>query len=423
MAHPTPARRPGNPDPKPAWGRPLTTVAAIAVLMMSMSCGRVAPRYEPARLTVESTPAGAAIHLDGVDTGQVTPFTFTDVAAARHVVGVRLADWHADPQDLPIDLAPLEDATVAFTLFQTGLRIASDPPGARILVDGVDSGRLTPAVVPGLAAGAVSVSLELDTWLCMPPSIEIEVRAGEVTEVPAGALSLRSRRTALMESFGNINCPTCAEAAENLVAVTRTEGFGPGRALFLEFSVNWPSPVDPFYLANPTENADRYLYYWVMGAPALYVDGALQAQPLNAGLTAAAVAARWSDDPGFLIDVDADFEAGAGIPATVTLTPLRAVDLTGCVLYVALYEDEVTFETAPGSNGQTVFHHMFRDRVDTPPALGALAAGEPATYEAALARGAATGDMTVVAFVQRVADKAILQAGSTLVPAPAAGGR
>lgn len=62
----------------------------------------------------------------------------------------------------------------------------------------------------------------------------------------------------ILESFGNVDCATCAQAAENLVAVTDSDGFGPDRALFLEFSVNWPSPIDPFYLANPTENSDRF---------------------------------------------------------------------------------------------------------------------------------------------------------------------
>ena len=57
---------------------------------------------------------------------------------------------------------------------------------------------------------------------------------------------------------------------------------------------------------------------------------------------------------------------------------------------------------------------MFRDRVDARPALGPQVAGQPAQYEVSLNRGAASpGNLTVFAFVQRTADKAVLQAGST----------
>ena len=400
---------------------PPAALLLAVVLPLAAGCGRLAPRYEPASLTVTSTPAGAAVHLDGRDTGQVTPCTLAGIAPTRHVVGVQLPEWQAEPGSITVDLSPLESATVDFLLFQTGLRVASEPAGARILLDGVDTGKVTPAVVAGLAPGTYGVSLALDTWLCVPASLAVEVAEGAVAEVTAQDLRLRSRRTVMLESFGNVNCPTCPQAAGALVDVAGRPGYGPDRALFMEFSVNWPSPVDPFYLANPTENSNRFMHYFVLGAPAIYVNGKLQAYPLLADSTAADAAGRWATDPGFLVDVAADLDAGATVPATITLTPLVDVDLTGCVLYVALYEDEVAYASPPGNNGQSVFHHMFRDRVDTLPVLGPLVAGQPATWELALNRGAvAPGNGTVVAFVQRTADRVVLQAGSSACPVPVA---
>ncbi len=390
-----------------------------ALVLLATGCGRVAPHYEPASLTVTSTPAGAAVRLDGQDTGLVTPCTLTGVAPTRHVVSVELPDWQSDPGSITVDLSPLESATIDFLLFQTGLRVASEPAGARILLDGIDTGRVTPAVVAGLAPGTYEVSLALDTWLGVPASLPVEVVEGDVAEVTAQDLRLRSRRTVMIESFGNVNCPTCPQAADALVDVIARPGFGPDRALFLEFSVNWPSPVDPFYLANPTENANRFMHYFVLGAPAIYVNGRLQAYPLLADSTAADAAGRWATDPGFLVDVAAELGGGATVPVTVTLTPLVDVDLTGCLLYVALYEDEVAYASPPGNNGQSVFHHMFRDRVDALPDLGPLVAGQPATWDLALNRGAvAPGNGTVVAFVQRTSDRVVLQAGSSACPVP-----
>lgn len=410
---------PSAPPPGKTTGATGRIRAAAARVLLAgviafAACGRVAPRYEPASLTVLSTPAGAAILFDGRDTGQVTPCTFTGLDAAMLEVRVALPDWFSDPESIPVDLRPLDDAEISFTLHQTGLRVTSEPSGARILIDGADTGKVTPATVAGLEPGTVQVALELDTWLCVPASLPVTVVEGAVVEVLPEDLRLRSRRTVLLESFGNISCATCAPAAENLVTLSGTPGFGPDRAVYLEFSVSWPSPVDPFYLANPTENAARYTYYYVLGAPALYVDGAAQADPLDLSGSAAAVTARWDIDPGFLLDVAADLQAGATVPVTVTLTPLADLDLEGCILFVALYEDRIAYDAPPGNNGQSVFHHMFRDRVDTPPALGAFSSGEPATFELTLNRGAVSPDnATVVAFVQRVADKVVLQAGST----------
>ena len=301
--------------------RPLVLGTLLAVAAALGACGRVAPQFEPANLTVTSTPAGAAILLDGIDTGQVTPYRFTGLEATTHEVRLILDEWFSDPEFIPVDLRPLDDVEIDFALLQTGVRVTSEPAGARIVVDGIDTGRVTPATVGGLQPGPVQISLALDTWLCVPESREVTVVEGEVVEVPAADLRLRSRRTVLLESFGNVSCATCADAAENLVTLTATPGYGAERAVYLEFSVSWPNPIDPFYQANPGENADRYTYYYVLGAPALYVNGSALADPLNLGQSTAAVAAQWADDPGFLIDVATRPGVGGALTVTATLTP------------------------------------------------------------------------------------------------------
>ena len=76
-------------------------------------------------------------------------------------------------------------------------------------------------------------------------------------------------------------------------------------------------------------------------------------------------------------------------------------------------------DPAPGLNGQTEFHHVFRDRVDNLPALGALTAGDPQQFDLTLQRGGAAPDSYVaIAFVQHDVSRVILQAGSTTAPAP-----
>ena len=414
-------RTAGVPDVRtiPAPGRlPL----AVALLLLAAGCGREAPEVAPAALTVTSTPPGATILLDGADTGLVTPHTFDALAADLYTVSVRLDGWVPDPVGETVDLQPLDRRTVAFTFSQTGLAVSSTPPGARILIDGEETGLVTPATVGGLDAGPAEVALALTNHVVFPAATVIQVTAGEVTALPPDAFVLRPRRTVVLEGFANVDCGPCPQLTDNLLALTAEAGHGPDYAIFLEFAVSWPNLQDPFYQANPAENSDRYTFYRVLGAPTLVADGTVLDDALDPGLLRATVVDHLDADPGVLVDVTAD-PSQATVPVTVTLTPLRAVDLTGHVLYVALYEDEVTITPAPGSNRQTEFHHVFRDRVDDPPALGPLAGGVPERHELNLQRGDRDpAGVVVVAFIQDPATGTVLQAGSTLatarLPAP-----
>ncbi len=400
---PAAARRPR------LWGLPTIVLLVLA----ACGCGRRAPTYAPGDLTVTSTPPGATILLDGRDTGEVTPHTFAGLGAAVYTVAVRREGWVADPPVDTVDLQPLEQHNSDFDLFQTGVTVTSTPAGARILVDGTDSGLVTPATVSVAEPGDVDIALELDGYVTFPAAHTAVVAAGQVTTLLDSTFVLRPRRTVILEGFANVDCGPCPQLTANLLALTGQPGYGPDRVLFVEFSVSWPSFQDPFYLANAAENTDRYTYYQVQAAPTLVADGDVLSDAVSPEVARAAVDADLPADPGVLVDVAAD-PAQATVPVTVTLVPLRDLDLTGQVLFVALYETEVTVIPAPGSNQQTEFHHVFRDRVDTPPALGALTAGVPQEIAVTLQRGDRDpGNVVVVAWVQDPATHAVLQAGST----------
>jgi hypothetical protein len=183
----------------------------------------------------------------------------------------------------------------------------------------------------------------------------------------------------------------------------------------MEFHVNWPEFADPFFLYNPQETADRLNLYNVNVVPDLYTDGIRLPDPLDVAVVENSVLNGLELDPGFLIDVMADFSSTT-VPVSVTLTPLRDTDLTGYVLFVAIYEDEVVIEPAPGINGQTVFHHVFRDRVDSLPVLSIFNEGQSQQFNLQLERGDITPDnLVAIAFVQNETSRQIIQAGSTEV--------
>lgn len=405
---------------EPIVVRLLTALFAGAGLLALASCGAEAPTFDPGTISVTSTPPGAVILLDGTATGSVTPATLADVAAGVHEVSVALADFVSEPTSVPVDVKPLGTYPVDFQLSQTGFTIES-PAGAAILVGGVATGKTVPATVGGLDAGTVSVSLEYEGFLIIPDVFDVDIVEGTITSIPDTTFQTRALKTVWLDGFANTSCIPCPELTANLLAMTAQTEFSPDRVQFMEFAVSWPQLTDPFFLANAQENSDRFNYYNVLGAPDLYVDGVKLADPLDYDAMEAAVRAAMGEDPGFLIEVSADFET-LNIPVEVTLTALRDVDLAGYELYVAYYETEVVIEPAPGLNNQTHFHHVFRDRVDVLTDLGPLTTGTPQTFNLNFgSTSTVTPNYVSVAFVQHKTTHAILQAGYAVQPAPVQG--
>jgi hypothetical protein len=292
--------------------------------------------------------------------------------------------------------------------------VRSNPAGATIFLDGVDQGTTTPDTLRGLDPGSYEVTVELPDHVADPAMMTIDLRPAETDSAEFTlSPSVTAQKVVLLEGFSNVSCPPCPELTENLVAMMAKPEFSADKVQFLEFAVSWPALLDPFYLANVQENSDRYTLYNVLGAPDLYLDGVRLDDPLDADAMESAVLAAMNDDPGFEIEVSADFST-APVPVTVVLNALRNLDLTGHVLFVAIYEKEVVIDPAPGDNGQTEFHHVFRDRVDILPTLGALTPDTPVQFDLTLTSGSAGADAyAAVAFVQHETSRVILQAGST----------
>jgi len=359
--------------------RPAVMMAIILTGMLFLvSCGAEAPTTEPGNIKITSEPEGAAIFLNGEYTGFITPHTMTGLDPAIYTVWVELAEFIPDRDSVSFFLEPLDNHTEHFKLSQTGFSINS-PAGARILVDQDDTGKIVPATVAGLEPGTVNVSLEMDGFLIVPAQYAVTIEENVITIIPDDVFTVEIstvQKTVILEGFANVSCIPCPQLTDNLVAMAAKPEFSSDRILYIEFSVSWPELGDPF----AQENADRYDKYQVLGAPDLYVDGVKQADALDADDMESAVLSALESDPGFLIEVTADF-TNAIVPVTVTLDALRNTDLTDHVLFVAIYEKVIVIDPAPGLNGQTEFHHVFRDRVDTLPTLGTLVAGDPQQFD------------------------------------------
>lgn len=108
----------------------------------------VAPPPPPTfgELSVNSDPAGVSFQVDGrSDPSFVTPLTVSQLAPGRHTVTFNKAGYQT--QALSTDVTAGSRSTIMTRLALQGgtLNIGSTPSGARIAIDGRDTGKTTPA--------------------------------------------------------------------------------------------------------------------------------------------------------------------------------------------------------------------------------------------------------------------------------------
>ncbi len=125
-----------------------------------------------ATLIVDSTPRGADVFLDGAATGQTTPATIPGVTLGNHVLRLAKAGYAEWVETIAVQHDP-ETVSRTLAALPGGLTLRSAPEGARITLDGRDSGRFTPATFTGLAAGAHTYRLTKPGYLPVPGAVSV----------------------------------------------------------------------------------------------------------------------------------------------------------------------------------------------------------------------------------------------------------
>jgi hypothetical protein len=147
------------------------------------------PAVASAQLTVDSTPAGAEITFDGSPLCQ-SPCTLTGIAPGTHSIVASKNGFSGATRN--ISLTAGANATIALQLeaLSAMLSVASTPAGAAIVVDGKDSGRLTPSQLSLSSPGAHTVTLRRYGYL--EASNSINVGAGQIASLNLALTALGS---------------------------------------------------------------------------------------------------------------------------------------------------------------------------------------------------------------------------------------
>jgi hypothetical protein len=107
------------------------------------SRARSAPAAIPAQLSVSSNPAGAQISFDGSALCD-SPCTLTGIAAGQHVVSASKAGYGSASRTISLTSGANTSISLELSQQAAKLSVASTPAGATVLIDGKDTGKLTP---------------------------------------------------------------------------------------------------------------------------------------------------------------------------------------------------------------------------------------------------------------------------------------
>jgi hypothetical protein len=261
-------------------------------------------------------------------------------------LGCILHFFSCGQKDPPLEVA--KEGTIVVT---------SDPTGAHIILNGLNTGRTTPDTLSGVSVGIYTVRIELQGFLSCPESITVEVQENEKAQAEFSLVN--TQHVILGEDFTSTTCEPCFPSSLVLdsLAELYSESF-----IVIRYHVWWPPPGnDPFYAANAEENAARNDYYDNLFAPHLFLDGSI-----DAGRDHNVWEAILADMANRESQVDITISNTLnGFQGSATATIISCEDLSDRNLMTrfVITESEIEFD-AP--NGKNIFHQVMRDMLPNP---------------------------------------------------------
>jgi eukaryotic-like serine/threonine-protein kinase len=139
---------------------------------------RPAPQIIPGQLTVNSTPEGAQVLVDGHHNPTwVTPFNLTGLAPGQHLVSVSKLGYSPETRTIEVGSGSKSFLVVQLGQLSAAASVSSVPPGAHIFIDGRNTGHVTPAQIQVDKPGNHTFLVKKDGYL--DGTITANLQAGQ----------------------------------------------------------------------------------------------------------------------------------------------------------------------------------------------------------------------------------------------------
>lgn len=150
-----PASNPALPSATPATTAPVPESASAPPTSASTARAKAKPAAAPVAapvatggLSLDSSPQGAEVQIDGRhEAAWTTPFTATGLAVGAHTVSFSKLGHTAASRTAQVAAGQNAVLTVQLAELAATLSVNSDPAGAAITLDGKSTGKVTPAQI------------------------------------------------------------------------------------------------------------------------------------------------------------------------------------------------------------------------------------------------------------------------------------
>ncbi len=135
---------------------------------------RSVPAVAPAQLTVNSLPEGAEVSFDGSVLCQ-TPCTLTGIAPGQHSVSASKTGFSAANRTLSLPSGAKTSVSLELSQMTAMISVSSNPAGAAIVLDGKDTGKLTPSRIVLDKPGKHAITIRRYGYLDSSNNVNIEL--------------------------------------------------------------------------------------------------------------------------------------------------------------------------------------------------------------------------------------------------------
>lgn len=225
---------------------------------------------------------------------------------------------------------------------------------AQIFIDNSFTNKYTPDTLT-LSEGSHIIELKKNGYSTF--SYNVSITANKLDSLTC-SLEVQQNRIVLIEDFSNVSCIPCAVTNKIMEGLA---GEFAGKLTIVKYSANFPSPNDPFYLANKAICDAMMSYYRIISTPTVIVDGTLKPTASDSNKIKEAIQQELVKISQFDISLK-DSIAGNDYFTfvTVTNTDQSGITFDNLVLKAALLEKEVEFTTPPGQSGELKFYNVCR---------------------------------------------------------------
>ena len=292
------------------------------------------------------------------------------------------------------------------------VKVISNVSGAKIFLDGNNTDKTTPDTLR-TTIGDHIIELHKDNYDTTTISIDVIKN----TEIEVNANLFAVNKIVLIEDFANVSCGPCV-TSNKIIEHLINDDFGTSKLVAIKYPTNFPSPVDPFFLANGPDCNARMGYYNILFAPTTIVDGNLRPISTDSNDVKNKIYAELAKIPQFIIGVSA-INAGNTytINISVDVKDITNLDFSKLVLHSVVTETNIEFATPPGSNGETKFYDVMRKMLPSNQGESLASINQVGVYnferQITLNSAWIQNNINTVVFIQNKDTKEIYQAGST----------